>query len=56
MALIAHVGHDLVSLAFFVPVIAFLAWLAVDQVRARRGTRKGGRDSGPHAPRPDPDA
>ncbi|MBA2567523.1 MAG: hypothetical protein H0V08_07015 [Thermoleophilaceae bacterium] len=52
MTVIAHVGHDLVSLIFFVPVVAFLAWLAIDQVRARRGERdagRGGADARPDA-------
>ena len=36
MTLIAHAGHWLVSLAYFIPVIAFIAWLAVTQIRERR--------------------
>ena len=28
MALIAHAGHWLTSVAYFVPVVGFLAWLA----------------------------
>jgi hypothetical protein len=46
MALIAHVGHDLVSLAFFVPTVAFLVWLAVTQLRQRRAER-GRTEGGP---------
>lgn len=38
---LAHLGHDLVSLAFFVPTIAFIVWLAVTQFRQRRGAREG---------------
>jgi len=38
-----------------VPVVAFLVWLAVDQVRTRRGSRQDGRDAGPDLPRPDTD-
>ncbi len=48
MVLIAHVGHDLVSLAFFVPTVAFLVWLAVTQLRERRGER--GRTEGGSLP------
>ena len=33
---IAHAGHWLTSIAYFVPVLAFLAWLGVTQVRERR--------------------
>jgi hypothetical protein len=33
---IAHAGHWLVTVAYFLPVIAFLAWLVVTQVRDRR--------------------
>jgi hypothetical protein len=33
---LAHAGHWLTSVAYFVPVIAFLVWLAVTQVKERR--------------------
>jgi hypothetical protein len=33
---IAHAGHTLVTIAYFVPVIAFLGWLFVTQLRERR--------------------
>jgi hypothetical protein len=36
MMLIAHAGHWLVSAAYFVPVLGFLIWLGVTQVRDRR--------------------
>jgi hypothetical protein len=36
---IAHAGHWLISIAYFLPVVAFLAWLAITQIRERR--RKG---------------
>jgi hypothetical protein len=39
MTLIAHAGHWLTSIAYFVPVLGFLAWLAITQYRERR---KGG--------------
>jgi hypothetical protein len=37
MTPIAHAGHYLVTIAYFLPVVAFLAWLAVTQIRERRG-------------------
>jgi hypothetical protein len=37
--MIAHMGHDLVTFAFYVPPIAFMGWLAVTQFRQRRGGR-----------------
>jgi hypothetical protein len=33
---LAHVGHWAVTVAYFVPVVLFLIWLAVSQVRMRR--------------------
>ena len=36
MTLVAHAGHWLVTLAYFTPVVAFLVWLLVTQVRERR--------------------
>ena len=42
MTLVAHAGHWLVSLAYFVPVIAFIVWLAVTQIRERRAGRGRG--------------
>jgi hypothetical protein len=36
---IAHAGHWLTTIAYFLPVIAFLAWLAVTQIRERRRNR-----------------
>ncbi len=41
MTLIAHAGHWLTSIAYFVPVLGFLVWLAVVQIRERRG--RGGQ-------------
>lgn len=39
--LLAHSGHTLTTIAYFLPVVAFLAWLAITQIRERRGA---GRD------------
>jgi hypothetical protein len=36
MMLIAHAGHWLVSAAYFVPVLGFLIWLGITQMRDRR--------------------
>lgn len=36
LVLIAHGGHWLTTTAYFLPVVAFLAWLAVTHVRDRR--------------------
>jgi hypothetical protein len=33
---IAHAGHWLTTIAYFLPVVAFLVWLAVTQIRERR--------------------
>jgi hypothetical protein len=38
---LAHAGHWLTSIAYFVPVIAFLVWLAVTQIKDRRNRSKG---------------
>jgi hypothetical protein len=39
---LAHAGHWLVNIAYFLPVVAFLAWLLVTQIRDRRRGRSGG--------------
>jgi hypothetical protein len=36
---IAHAGHWLVTIAYFIPVIGFMAWLAVTQLKERRKRR-----------------
>lgn len=36
---LAHAGHWAVQVAYFLPVIAFLVWLAVAQIRMRLGDR-----------------
>ena len=38
---LAHAGHWLVQLAYFLPVVAFLAWLGWTTLKERRGR---GRD------------
>jgi hypothetical protein len=40
MLLFAHAGHWLTSIAYFVPVVGFMAWLAVTQLRERRPRRR----------------
>jgi hypothetical protein len=36
MVPIAHAGHWITTIAYLLPVVAFLAWLAVTQIRERR--------------------
>jgi hypothetical protein len=33
---IAHAGHWLTGIAYFLPVICFLVWLGITQLRERR--------------------
>jgi len=33
---IAHAGHWLVTIAYFIPVIGFMAWLGVTQWKEKR--------------------
>lgn len=33
---LAHVGHWLVQVVYFLPVVAFLIWLGITQYKARR--------------------
>jgi hypothetical protein len=40
MLLIAHAGHWITAVAYFLPVIAFLGWLAFTQLRERRRDRR----------------
>jgi len=37
----AHAGHWLTGIAYFVPVVAFLVWLGVTQIKDRRDRGKG---------------
>jgi hypothetical protein len=41
MTFYAHAGHWLTGVAYFVPVLAFMVWLAVTQIKDRRGRREG---------------
>jgi hypothetical protein len=38
---IAHAGHYITTIAYFLPVVAFLVWLAVTQIRERRSRNRG---------------
>ena len=40
MIVIAHAGHWITSVAYFIPVVGFLVWLAVTQIRQRRDARR----------------
>ena len=42
---IAHAGHWLTGIAYFLPVICFLVWLGITQYRERRGRGKPGPGS-----------
>jgi uncharacterized membrane protein YtjA (UPF0391 family) len=33
---IAHAGHWITTIAYFLPVLAFLVWLLVTQIKERR--------------------
>jgi len=44
MVPLAHAGHWLVSVAYLLPVVAFLVWLAVTQWRERRSRRRDGTE------------
>jgi hypothetical protein len=33
---LAHAGHWITTIAYFLPVVAFLIWLAVTSLRERR--------------------
>ena len=39
MIFLAHAGHWLVNVVYVVPVLGFLAWLAVTAIRDRRRAR-----------------
>lgn len=44
MPLLAHAGHWLVNVAYFVPVVGFLAWLGWTELRNRRERRQQRHD------------
>jgi hypothetical protein len=46
MIYLAHAA-DWISIVFFVPVLAFLGWLAITQLRARREAGREGVEAGP---------
>lgn len=39
MTLYAHAGHWLVNAAYFAPVVGFLVWLGITELRSRRERR-----------------
>jgi len=39
--LFAHAGHTLTTIAYFLPVVAFLIWLIGVQIKDRRGRSDG---------------
>ena len=41
MTLIAHAGHWLTTIAYFLPVVGFIGWLLVVQIKERREKRRG---------------
>ena len=45
MIFLAHPGHWLVQVAYFVPVLVFLAWLTFTTVRQRRRDGPGPTES-----------
>jgi hypothetical protein len=40
MTLVAHAGHWITSIAYFVPVLGFLIWLGLTTWRDRRRQRR----------------
>jgi hypothetical protein len=40
MMLIAHAAHFVTTVLYLVPVLAFLVWLLLTQLRERRARRK----------------
>ena len=43
MPLLAHAGHWLVQIAYFLPVVLFLIWLGVTVLRDRRSELRARR-------------
>jgi hypothetical protein len=54
VTLIAHAGHWLTTIAYFVPVVVFLGWLIVTQVRDRRRRKPGPVSESSHLDQPHP--
>ena len=52
MLWIAHAGHWITAIAYFIPVVAFLAWLVVTQIRERRRDLKASAGQGEAPPPP----
>lgn len=50
MILLAHAGHWLVNVAYFVPVVGFLGWLGWTELRSRREKRAETRDDAADPP------
>jgi len=50
--LIAHGGHWLLNIAYFLPVVGFMAWLGVKQWKERR--KRTERQQSPDCERSDP--
>ena len=40
MTVVAHVGHWVTGIAYFAPVLAFIAWLGVTQYREKRSGKR----------------
>ena len=47
MMVLAHAGHWLVQVAYFLPVVIFLVWLGITTVRERRRGPESGKGRGP---------
>lgn len=39
---LAHAGHWAVTIAYFIPVIGFMGWLAWTQIRQKRKNEQAG--------------
>jgi hypothetical protein len=46
MILVAHAGHWAVNAAYFVPVVGFIVWLGVTELKGRRERRAAERPQG----------
>ena len=50
---VAHVGHWLVGLLQFVPVVLFIGWIVWSQIRDRRKEKAEAREAGDAEPAAD---